>query len=239
MKQRATKRIPTPKSVWHAYKRRRRTGMRQLRDQIGLRSCILPKAGVVQVARRLFGREDQTTVPSCLALFRECRFLGKTRMGVGVLSFAGALLLAGCTDVIGNQLGIAGAPSWNVPMQLEGDWSGRAWPDVRALVACLQADSYTVDTAPRMFVAIRQNILTGQLLFADGEAYDLSGETASGASFAGNNLAFAEIRLDGRKVGTAEFEPDGTSGRLAVDLYLKRPASRDQCAMPATLSRVR
>lgn len=162
------------------------------------------------------------------------------RKSLTAVALAGGLLLAACEDYIANSLGINGSPSWNVPMELEGDWSGRALPE--NVVDCLQADSYfdryTVEIAPRLSVAIRQTTLTGQLVFADGEAYDLSGETGAGASFTGNNVAFADIRLNGQRVGNAQFEPDGSSGRLAVILFLKRPASRDHCLMPATLSRV-
>ena len=160
------------------------------------------------------------------------------RNGRLALALAAALLFAGCGDVIDNSLGINGSPSWNVPMDLDGTWSGRAWPTVRDLIPCLQAESYTADQTPRLTIEVRRKTLVGQLKFADGASFELSGKTLSGSSFAGDNLARADIKAKGRKIGTADFEPDGMSGRLAANVYLTRPGSDARCSLPVTLERV-
>ena len=147
-------------------------------------------------------------------------------------------LLGGCTDFIANATGLTEGS--NIPMDVEGNWFGRAFPDVRNLVGCLGRDNYSKDEAPIINVTIAATGVSGSVAFFDGAVFPIEnqgGGRSSGGWFTGKNSATAWIFAGDARVGSIVFEPDGFSGRLAASISLARPEAEYRCNMEASLSR--
>jgi hypothetical protein len=153
--------------------------------------------------------------------------------------------LAGCGDFIDNAIGLNGNSNWNVPMQIQGAWSGYlSMPAItnrsrNPILDCLKVrvDDVTAADYPHMTLSIDGEKVTGTVTFADGARFDVAGKTGTGAWHSGHNLLFADIFSAGRRVGSFSAEPDGFSGRLAGQPWLVRPDTRAFCTFSVTLER--